>query len=253
MRLKDKVAIITGSGSGFGRASALLFAKEGAKVVVADINEKGGLETLKMVRDSGGSAEIFKVDVSKEAEVKALVAFAVEKFGGLNVMFNNAGIEMTGAITTMDEATWNKVIDVNLKGVWLGCKYAFEVMQGASGGSIISTASMSGYCGRPFMSVYTASKGGIIGMTKALAMEGAFVNIRVNCLCPIVADTPMGVRFLQAFGDPEVVREFAVQDIPMKRLCAPEDVANIALFLASDESSYITGLAIPVDGGVSAK
>lgn len=253
MRLKHKVAVITGAGSGFGRASAVLFAKEGAKVVVADINETTGRETVDLVADSGHEAEFLKADVAKDAEVSALVKLAIEKFGRLDVMFNNAGTEMAGAIGTMTEEIWNRVIDVNLKGVWLGCKYAFEAMQGSGGGSIINTASMSGYCGRPFMSVYTASKGGIIGMTKALAMEGASANIRVNCLCPIVADTPMGTRFFKFFGEAETIREVAVRDIPLNRLCNAEDVANFALFLASDESSFITGLAIPVDGGVSAR
>lgn len=249
MRLKDKVAIITGAGSGIGRASAVLFAKEGAKVAVADIVRKGSLETVKMIRNSGGDATFVETDVSRASDVERMVKTTVEKYGKLDILFNNAGINLEKTVTDTTEEELNKVIDINLKGVFLCSRYAIPEMIRNSGGVIINTASIRGLVGQFHLAAYCASKGAVVLLTKAMALDYGPYNIRVNCICPGGIQTPMHEAFLATVADPEREMREMLKKIPLGRIGQPEDVAHAALFLASDESFYITGVALPVDGG----
>jgi len=249
MRLKDKVVIITGAGSGIGRASAGLFAKEGAKVVVVDVVRKGGLETARMIRNNGGEAAFVEVDVSRASDVERMIKTTVEKYGKLDILFNNAGINLEKTVTDTSEEEWNKVIDVNLKGVFLCSKYAIPEMIQNGEGVIINTASIRGIVGQAHESVYCASKGGVVLLTKAMALDYGPHNIRVNCICPGAIYTPMHEAFMASLKKPEQEIQETLKKIPLGRMGQPEDVARAALFLASDESSYITGVTLLVDGG----
>jgi NAD(P)-dependent dehydrogenase (short-subunit alcohol dehydrogenase family) len=254
MRLKNKVALITGAGSGIGRATAILFAKEGAKVVVVCRTSSTGEETVKIIRKNNrGEALFIQADVSKTSDVKRMIENTVNNYGKLDILFNNAGINMRIPITEMDEEAWNKIIDINLKGVFLGCKYAIPVMIKQGGGVIINTASTFGFVGAPYHSAYCASKGGVAAFTRALALELAPYKIRVNCICPGTIETPLVKQIWEKSGKPEEMRESRLKLHPIGRLGKPEDVANAALFLASDDSSFITGTALFVDGGYTAQ
>jgi len=244
-RLDNKVAVITGAGSGMGQAAAILFAKEGAKVVVADWIAESGEETVRMVKEAGGEAIFIKVDVSKAEDAQKMIKTTVDTYGKLDVLYNNAGIAGEAAFTAeCTEENWEKVIAVNLKGVWLGMKYAIPEMLKIGGGSIINTASQAGERGMPGIPPYTASKGGVLALSRATAMEYAKKNIRVNCINPGCIATPM------AFGFSEELKKRFTAAVPQGRFGEPEEVANAALFLASDESSHITGHALVVDGGM---
>ena len=244
MKLVEKVAIVTGAGSGFGRASAILFAKEGAKVVVADIDQQNGQETLKTIQDNGGEAVFVKVDVSKEQEVEQMIHTAVEKFGKLDIIYNNAGIEQKiGPIESVTEEMWDRVFAVNVKGMFFGAKHAATEFKKANKGVIINTASVSGVRARPFQISYGSSKAAVILMTKALAIELAPYNIRVNCINPVAAATP----FMKNIT--EEMKEQFKKSIPLGRFATAEDIAMAALYLASDDSSMVTGAALNVDGG----
>uniref|UniRef100_A0A7C5VW07 SDR family oxidoreductase n=1 Tax=Thermomicrobium roseum TaxID=500 RepID=A0A7C5VW07_THERO len=250
-RLAGKVCIITGAGSGIGRESALLFAQEGAKVVVADINVAGGEETVRLIREAGGEALFVRTDVTKAAEVEALVRTAEETYGKLDVMFNNAGIfpDEDGSVVDTPEEVWDRVMAVNLKGVFLGCKYAIPAMLRAGGGSIINTASFVAIMGAAVPQIaYTASKGGVLAMTREIAIEFARKNIRANALCPGPVDTPL----LQSILADPAKRQRRLVHIPMGRFAQAREIAQAALFLASDESSYVTATAFLVDGGITA-
>src|SRR5881396_4218846 len=240
MRLKDKVALITGAASGMGRTAANLFAAEGAKVVIADVTARTGEEAAQEIKSTGGQAAFVRADVSKPADVEAMVRFALETFGGLHVLYNNAGIfhaEDEGTVETA-EAIWDRVIDINLKGVWLGCKYGIPALLRAGGGSIINTASFVALIGAAAPQIaYTASKGGVLAMTREIAVEFARKNIRANALCPGPVETPLLAELL---SDP-ARRQRRLVHIPMGRFARAEEIANAALFLASDESSFITG------------
>jgi len=247
MRLKDKVALITGSGSGIGRESALLFAREGAKVLVVDLNKK----TVEEIKKTNGEASFFRADVSNANEVQAMIQHAEDTLGELNVLFNNAGIfpDKDGSVLDTEEDVWDLVMQVNLKGVFLGCKYGIPALQRAGGGSIINTASFVALMGAATSQIaYTASKGGVLAMTREIAVEFARQNIRANALCPGPVETPL----LQALlSDPEK-RQRRLVHIPPGRFAQATDIAQAALFLASDESSYINGTAFSVDGGITA-
>ena len=251
MRLSDKVALITGGGSGIGKASCLLFAREGAKVVVVDLKKETAEATAKEIRDAGGDARAFAADVSKAKDAEGMVRFAEESYGRLNVVFNNAGIfhNDDNSVTNTAEDVWDLVIDINLKGVFLGCQYAIPALQRAGGGSIINTASFVAIVGAAVPQIaYTASKGGVLAMTREIAVEFARQNIRANALCPGPVETPLLAALL---SDP-ARRQRRLVHIPTGRFARPEEIANAALFLASDESSYVNGSTFLVDGGITA-
>lgn len=250
MRLKDKVATITGAGSGIGRATAILFAKEGAKVVVADYVAEGGESTVGMIKDAGGEASFIKTDVSKSADVRAMFDFTVKTYKRLDILYNNAGIEGELAPTAdCSEENFERVISVNLIGVFLGMKYGIPIMLQQGGGVIINTSSVAGLVGFEGMPAYNASKGGVIQLTRTAALEYATQNIRVNAICPGVIWTPMVARVAST---EEAMKQFTEIE-PVKRMGKPEEIAAAALFLASDESSFVTGAAFPVDGGYTAQ
>lgn len=250
-RLEGKVAIVTGASSGIGKATALLFAQEGAKVVVADVTDELGKETVKAIKEKGGEAIFVHVDVSKAVEVKNLIEETVQKYGKLDIMFNNAGIEGENIDTAnYPEDVFDKVVAVNLKGVWLGIKYAVPELLKSGGGSIINTTSVAGLVGFPGLGPYNATKGGIIQLTKTAALEYAKQNIRVNCIAPGVIKTPMVDRVLR--DQPEAEKSF-LQMEPVGRFGQPEEIARVALFLASSDSSFVTGTVLTADGGLTAQ
>lgn len=251
MRLEDKVALITGAASGIGRTAANLFAAEGANVVIADVSAHTGEEAVEEIRSAGGQAAFIRTDVTKAADVETMVRFAVQTFGGLHVLYNNAGIfhaEDGGTVETA-ETIWDRVIDINLKGVWLGCKFGIPAMLRSGGGSIINVASFVALMGAATPQIaYTASKGGVLSMTREIAVEYARQGIRANALCPGPIETPMLAELL---SDPQR-RARRVVHIPIGRFGQADEVARAALWLASDESSLMTGAALVVDGGITA-
>jgi len=248
MRLDDKVAIVTGAGSGIGRTTANLFAKEGAKVVVADVKPSLGRETVEEISRNGGTTVQVVVDVCRANEVRRMIRTCIANFGKLDVLFNNVGIEgQEGLLWKIKEDEWNRVMDVNLKSVFLGCKYAIPHMKRTKG-SIINTASELGLVGSTNRPAYSASKGGIIALTRSLALQCAPYGIRVNCICPGATETPMLIRSVGERGLPELAR-----GIPLRRLGKPMDIAYAALYLASEESSFVTGSVLVVDGGSTAR
>ena len=253
MRLKDKVAVITGAGSGIGRAAALRFAQEGARVVVVDWNPDGGRETVAMVRAGGGEATFVEADVSRDEDVRRMIATAVHTYGGLHILLNNAGIQVFGTLPNTSEADWHKVMDVNLKGVYLACKYAIPHMIAQGGGSIINMSSALGLVGDPDLPAYGATKGGILAMTCSMAQAHGRQGIRVNSICPGDVYTPIVVEYFEHQPDPEEARRRAASEYALGRIAQPEEIANVALFLASDESSFVTGTYIVVDGGLTSK
>ena len=251
MRLKDKVALITGGSSGIGRETALLFAQEGAAVVVADVNDTAGQETAQLILDQGGKAAYVRADVSKASDCENMVVFAEQTFGQLNIVFNNAGImhsDDDNAVTT-EESVWDLTMNINVKGVFFGCKYAIPALKRAGGGSIINTASFVALLGAATPQIaYTASKGAVLSMSRELAVIHARENIRVNALCP----GPLRTELLMKFLSTEEKKQRRLVHIPMGRFGEAKEMAYAALFLASDESSYITGTDFLVDGGITA-
>lgn len=251
MRLENKVALITGGGGGIGRETSLLFASEGAKIVVVDVNDAAGEETVRLVREKGGEAIYVHADVSRAPECAQMVARAEQAFGKLNVLFNNAGIMHArddDAIQT-DEEVWDLTMAINLKGVYLGCKYGIPALRRAGGGSIINTASFVALMGAATPQLaYTASKGGVLSMTRELAVIHARENIRVNALCP----GPLRTEMLMSFLNTEAKKQRRLVHIPMGRFGEAKEMAYAALYLASDESSFMTGAEFVVDGGITA-
>lgn len=250
-KLEGKVSLITGAGSGIGRSTAILFAKEGSKVVVADYAVEGGKKTVDLIKKDGGEAIFVEADVSKSADVQKAIANTVDKYGKLDVLYNNAGI--AGAMAPIAESTeenFDKVISINLRGVFLGMKYGIAQMLKQGGGVIISTASVAGLIGFPNITAYCASKGGVVQLTKTAALEYATNNIRINCVCPGVIWTPM-VDALTG-GTEEGKAAFTATE-PVGRMGKPEEIAQAVLFLASDDASFVTGIPFPVDGGYTAQ
>lgn len=251
MRLENKVALVTGGSSGIGRATALLFAQEGAKVIVVDIKDKGGQETVDMIKTAGNEAAYCHADVSKAADAENMVAFAEKTYGKLNVLFNNAGI-MHGAdddAVSTDEAVFDITMNINVKGVFFGCKYGIPALRRAGGGSIINTASFVAHLGAATPQIaYTASKGAVLAMSRELAVVHARENIRVNALSP----GPLRTELLMKFLNTEAKKQRRLVHVPMGRFGEAEEMAKAVLYLASDESSYTTGTEFLVDGGITA-
>ncbi|HEX5080749.1 MAG TPA: glucose 1-dehydrogenase [Blastocatellia bacterium] len=251
MRLKDKVALITGASSGIGREAALLFSKEGASVVVVDVNDDAGNKTVELIKSQEGRAIYVHADVSKAGDCEQMVAVAERGFGKLNVLFNNAGImhhSDDNAVTT-EESIWDLTMNINAKGVFLGCKYGIPALRRAGGGSIINTASFVAVLGAATPQIaYTASKGAVLALTRELAIIHARENIRVNSLCP----GPLRTELLMSFLNTDEKKQRRLVHIPMGRFGEAKEIAQAALFLASDESSYITGTDFLVDGGITA-
>ena len=250
-RLDGKVAIITGAGDGIGRAAALLFAKEGAKVVIADLNAELGEETVKTIKGTGGKATFVRVDVSRSEDVQKMIKVAVDTYGKLDILYNNAGIQGDVVKTAdLSEENYDKLMAINLKGVWLGMKYGIPEMIKTGGGAIINTASMSGAIvamkGAPH---YGASKGGVVALSKVTAIEYVNDNIRVNSICPGPTMTALARAYQKA--KPKIFSQMEAK-MPMGRFGRPEEIAQAALFLASDESSFVTASALIVDGGLVA-
>jgi NAD(P)-dependent dehydrogenase (short-subunit alcohol dehydrogenase family) len=253
--LEGRVAIVTGGNSGIGRATALALAQVGARVVVAARREPEGVAVVAEIEAAGGGAVFVRTDVTKEADVERLIETALRAYGRLDVAFNNAGTDTTDgvststAVTELEEADWDRIIDVDLKGVWLSMKHELRPMLGAGAGSIVNTSSIAGLVGIRNSAAYTASKHGVIGLTKAAALEVAGSGVRVNAICPGTVQTPMLERVFDA--QPERRAAYAAAE-PMGRIAASREVADVVVFLCSDAASYVTGAAVPVDGGWAA-
>lgn len=250
-RLENKVALITGAGSGIGRETALLFATHGAAVVAVDMNEAAGQETIQRIANAGGQAAFIRADVSKAHDCEQMVAFAEQSFGKLNVLFNNAGISHADDddATRTTEDVWDLTFNINVKGVWLGCKYGIPALRRAGGGSIINTASFVALMGAATPQLaYTSSKGAVLSMSRELAAIHARENIRVNALCPGPLKTELLMKYLNT---PEKMNRRLVH-IPMGRFGLANEIAQAVVFLASDESSFVTGATFTVDGGITA-
>ena len=247
--LNGKVALITGAASGIGRATALLFAREGAAVAVVDVNEAKGKAVAQKIVDEGGQAIFVHCDVTSAAECQSAVQQTVKQLGKLDILFNNAGIIRRASVVDTSEEEWDQVMAVNVKSVFLLSKYAIPIMIEAGGGAIINTASGWGLIGGRDAASYCASKGAVVLLTKAMALDHGAQNIRVNCICPGDTDTPMLRNEAQQLGKPE--EEFLAESAqrPLQRIGRPEEVAQAALYLASDASSFVTGIALVVDGG----
>ena len=251
MRLKGKVAIITGAKSGIGLATAVRFADEGARFVVADISD-AHQEVDEITR--GGAEGIFvQLDVSNEPQVITLIEKTVATYGRLDVLVNNAGIELTKKITDTTEAEWDRLMNVNLKGVYLCSKAAIPVMRRNGGGIIVNVSSELGVVGGSEIAAYSASKGGVVQLTKSMAIDHAEDGIRVNCIAPGPVSTPLLEAIIEASSNSEEARHSIIERTLLKRLARPEEIANAIIFLASDESSYMTGSVVMVDGGWTAR
>jgi len=250
-KLDGKVALITGAGSGIGRATALLFSKEGAKVAVVDWVPTGGQETVRMIKEAGSEAIFIEADVSKSDDVKRMVEKTVETYKRIDILYNNAGIDGEYfPVGMMPEEEWHRVININLNGVFYGSKYTIPIMLKQGGGVIINTASMLSQIGCESMSAYCASKGGVMQLTKAMALDYVRQNIRVNCICPGAILTALSEAIIPP--DPEIAQPIIDSLSPMRRLGLAEEIAQTALYLASDDSSFVTGTSILVDGGLLA-
>ena len=248
MRLKDKVAIVAGAGLGIGRASALLFARQGGRVVLADIDGQAGRKTLEDIQASGGEACLVTGDMTNQMDVDRLVRSTMEIYGRVDILLSSIGIYRRGKLIDLDEEEWDRIMQVNIKSAFLLCKAVIPWMQRGGGGSIILTSSSVGWHdSAPNVAAYAASKFAITGLTKSLACEYLDDQIRVNCLCPGPTDTPM----MRGGRTPAELEAF-VEGLPSKRLADPNEIASAALFLASDDSRFLTGVALPVDGGQTA-
>jgi NAD(P)-dependent dehydrogenase (short-subunit alcohol dehydrogenase family) len=249
--LDGKAAIVTGAGSGIGRAIVTLFAEEGARVAVVDVSESDGKETVELLRKRGGDAIFIQGDISNSAIVKRIVETTVKKYERVDILCNNAGVESMGSILEITEENWDKVMSINLKGVFLCSKHSVPKMIEKGGGVIINIASVLGLIGSKDEAAYCASKGGIISLTRAMALDFAPHNIRVNCICPGSVLTPTFKRVMTSLGDYETAFQRNLDKIPLKRIAEPAEIAYAALYLASEKASYITGSVLVIDGGWS--
>ena len=254
MKLKDKVAIITGGAMGIGEATARLFASEGAAVVIGDIADKAARKVVKSLTGSGCRADYHHVDVRRPAEVNELIQGTIEAFGGLDILINNAGVALAKSTTETTFEEWERVLGINLTGAWLCARAAIPAMIERGGGAIVNVASNAGLVGFPNLAAYCAAKGGLVQLTKAMALDCAPYHIRVNAICPGHTRTPMGDGFVAAQPDPEAfVKEFINVQHPIGRMAEAEEVARAILFLASADSSFITGSILAADGGYTAR
>jgi NAD(P)-dependent dehydrogenase (short-subunit alcohol dehydrogenase family) len=250
MKLDGQVAIVTGAGSGQGRATSLVFAQEGASVVVGDIDLDAANETAHAIAELGGAAEPVRVDVTVADQVAALVRAAVERFGSLSILVNNAGVNHFATVDQMTEEAWDRVLDTNLKSIYLGCHFGVPALRENGGGSIVNVASISGLMGQRAHVAYCAAKAGVINMTKALALDHGSDGIRVNCICPGAVYTPMLAQVIDAEDSAKIK---ALEDQhPLGRIADPEEIARVSLFLSSQDASFMTGSIVLVDGGLAA-
>lgn len=253
MRLANKVAIITGAGAGIGRATALLFAREGAKVVVVDCDRNAGEETIALIAKEGRDATFVPVDVSKAADVQRMVKTTLDRYDTLDILVNNAGIYTQGDVVETTEEDWHRILGVNLTGVFLCSKYCAPAMIESGQGAIVNIASEAGIVGIKNQVAYNVSKSGVIALTKSMALDFAPHNVRVNCLCPGRTLTPLVEQVIAEAEDPESTRRALEEDRPVNRMGKPEEIAAGILFLASDESTYATGSVLAIDGGYTAQ
>jgi NAD(P)-dependent dehydrogenase (short-subunit alcohol dehydrogenase family) len=247
--LEGKVALVTGGAMGIGKTTAQIFAREGARVVVVDIVTEGGEETVQLIKEAGGDALFVKCDVTNSKDVEAMVIKAVDTYGRLDCAFNNAGIAIPGTTVECSEEDWDRVLSVNLKGVWLCMKYEISQMLTQGGGVIVNTSSAGGLVGTPGIAAYTASKHGVVGLTRTAALEHVTAGIRVNAVCPGSAPTPM----LDPVVNHPELKAMLESKHPMGRFATTEEIAEAVIWLCSDRASYVTGVAFPVDGAVTAQ
>ncbi len=245
--------VVTGGGGGIGRAMCLLLAREGATVSVIDRDVEAGLETLRLIRQEGGIGLFAETDLTSRAAVCSAVELCLKRFGGIDLLFNNAGVELSATLHETTEEEWDRVLDINLKAMYLVSREVIPVMVRRGKGAIVNTASISGLLGWPASAAYCASKGGVVQLTRQMAVDYAPFGLRVNCICPGTTLTPMIERLFLSERDPEAARKAIGAMHPLGRFARPEEIAQAALFLASNEASFITGAILPVDGGYTAK
>jgi len=252
MRLKDKVAVITGAGRGIGRAAADLFAQEGASVVLVDVCENLGAEAQRTIEGNGGKAIFIHADVARTEDIQGLFATTMEVYGALHVLYNNAAIfagKDDGPVTTVTEEVWDRVLGVNLRGLFLCCKYGVPLIIESGGGSVITTSSSAGVLGIPGCDAYTATKGATIALTRSMAVEFGPQGVRVNCIAPAGVDTEMLRE--SSLDSEDFDEDYFLQRTPFRRYGTPSEIARLALFLASDDSSYLNGAIVRADGGIT--
>ena len=252
MRLRDKVAVITGAGRGIGFAGASAFIHEGAKVVIAEIDEELGRGAEAKLRAAGGDAAFVRTDCSRSEDVRSLMERTRQLYGGLHILYNNASVYLPksdGPVTTIAEETWERILAINLRSIFLCCKYGIPLIVAGGGGAVINTSSSAGVMGVPGCDAYTATKGATISLTRSMAVEYGKKGVRVNCICPAGIETEMVKA--SSTDDPNFDAKYFFSRAPLGRLGTPEEVANVAVFLASDESSYVSGAIIRADGGTT--
>jgi len=252
-RFEDRVVILTGAASGIGKAAALLFAEEGATVCLLDIDRRGIEEATRAILDKNRKALPFVCDVTDERKVAETVEQVLRHAAGIDVLCNNAGIELSKSLISTEKDEWEAVLSVNLKGMFLLSKHVLPHMMDSGGGAVVNTSSISGLLGWPDSAAYCASKGGVVQLTREMAVEYGQYNIRINCICPGTTETPMINRLLSLESDPEETARSIKAMHPLGRFAQPEEIARAMLFLASDEASFVTGAVLPVDGGYTAK
>lgn len=253
MQLENRVAIVTGAASGIGRATARLFAEQGARVIVADWNEAKGAEAAAEIQGRGQEASFCPADVSNEQDVKAMVKTAVERFGRLDILVNNAAVQILCTLVETTEEQWDRIQNVNLKGVFFGCKHAIPAMIHSGGGVVVNISSALGLVGDPGLAAYGAAKGGILALTKAAAIGYGPQGVRVNCICPGDVNTALVQEYFDKAENPEEFRREVYSKYALRRIAEPREVAQVAAFLASSASSFMTGSVVVVDGGLTSK